>query len=377
MPRLAPRPAMCRLACSISALGIWILGGTAICPPVLAQAKSSKEAVKEFQLAYKYYQAGRIDDAVERFQGFLEKYASDPLAAKAKEFLVDCGVGEEVRIVLEKRKTFHDRFKIKEKEVLDQAETALKQIRELYGELKDYFKEPKLEVHFYESQALYRKNTGLITTSGNFKIVDSDPRKRSMRGRVEWFPPTQGSTKDREVRMHGVLFHECSHYLNSEYFGGLLPSVMDEGIASFVETRLNTEFYQTRRETDRERREGQARNGLNAIKNYNSFLKLLESSRGFGRGDAMIERWYSFCYSIVDFFEEGEIGSRKGSFQGLINKISKMSQEKLEKVKGSRKPAPFEPRVLLEDIVDEFYGVSLKDFHGALVEHILKNYKQR
>ncbi len=368
------------------ALGILILGLASlalISPQELsgsAQEKSSKAAVKNFQVAYKYYKAGRIEDAIERFRAFLQKYASDPLAPKAKELLVECGVGEEVKIVLEKRKTFSARFKIKEKEVLDQTENALKRIRELYGELEDYFKDPKLEVRFYESQSLYRKKTGLITTAGVFKVVESDTRTLSMRGTIEWFPSKQGSSKDRELTMKSILFHECSHYLNAAYFGGLLPSIFEEGVASFVETRLNTEFYQTRRETDRQRREGEARNGLNAIKDYKSFLKLLESSRGFGRGDLMLQRWYSFCYSIIDFFEEGEIGSRKGSFQAFIDKVSKMAQAKLEKVKGAgraAKPSRFQTKPLLEDVVEEFYGVSLKEFHKALVQHILKKYKQR
>ena len=94
----------------------------------------------------------------------------------------------------------------------------------------------------------------------------------------------------------------------------------------------------------------------------------------------MLQRWYSFCYSIIDFFEEGEISSRKGSFQAFLDKVSKMAQAKLEKVKGAgraAKPSRFQTKPLLEDVVEEFYGVSLKEFHKALVQHILKKYKQR
>jgi hypothetical protein len=286
-----------------------------------------------------------------------------------------------VRIVLDERKVFRERLKVPDREVLKVAEETLAAARKLYEGVTPYFTKTSLTARFFHSQERYRKATGLLTSSGHFSISMADYKKKTMEGTLEWHLPGYARTlKDRELSIRGTLCHENAHYLNAIHFARELPQVLEEGIATYVESRLNTEYYQYFRETDRERIEASARNALNAITKYQDFLAMLDAARGFDRGDEMISRWYGLCYAIVDFFEQGEIGGRKGSFVGLLKLLETVVHDRLKAAEKTGKPERREPlaaRQVVEMAVANFYRVDLAAFHKALVGHVLAKYRQR
>ncbi len=343
--------------------------------------KSSKKAIRAFSVAYKYYKAGKLDKAIENFQSFLENYEADPLAKKAKEYLRESGQGDDIRVVLNDRKIMRNAFKMPEPKVLELAEKELEGLEKLYKGLEPCFESPELWIYFYDSQARYRKETKHITSGGLFSVKKSNLKEGELTGQIQWYIPRQGGNKDRSVRARAVIIHEGSHYMNKIHFGQNLPSLFEEGIATHNESRLNTDFYATTRVTVRQRYEAEARNGLGAIASLKGFKKFLNSQRGFGKGDRMITRWYSYCYAMVDCLAEGKKWETPSSMGEVFSEISKLAlknkEAQLKKKRSTTQATLRSATTLLEHLVKTIHGSDLKTFHQHLVHHIKTNYKQR
>ena len=360
-----------------------VLAALPLCPAEAGEAKkkqgrSSPEAAKAYREAAQLVGAKDPSNGIVKLQAFLEKFPNDPLADKAKIILLENGVGTEVRVLLETREVFREKLKIPEKSVLEQGEKTLKQLREWYkGFKKPYFKKSKLVLHFYDNQARFREKGGQVTAAGHFTAEQYDPKLRPIDGKIEWyFPREAGSATDRQTFMAGLLFHEMTHYLNAIQYGFALPGVLDEGIATWFTSRLNTEFYQTFRTTDRQRLESNARNGLNAIAKFEDFARMLEASRGFGQGDVMLDRWYGLCYAMVDFIIENGIGGKKTAPEKLLEILDKLISEELAKASGQEKASPPNLRAILETLIRDLYGEKLEAFHRELLKYIMARYKQ-
>lgn len=357
--------------------------------PLLAledKKKPSRKAIEELSHAVELLQGGRMEEGIERLRALGEAEGQGPVGKKAREILLDHGVGKEVRIILLDRKTFREQLGFPEPKILELAEASIQAVEAKLGTrgARPHFEKRLLEVYFYDSQARYRKDTDQITSAGHFSVKKVNAEERYVSGSIHWFLPKHTVTvKDRSLSMNGVLTHEAAHYLSTVYFGGIVPSPLEEGVATYLESRLNTDYYQYYRETDRERIESNARQGLQAIAKYPDFIAMLDGTRGFGRGDIMIQRWYGLCYAFVDFFENGEIRGRKGSFARLREELVKLRDEQVEKQAGKAKGK--EPGLLprlgarstLERLAKVMYGVSLEEFHKALTAHIIARYKQR
>jgi len=351
--------------------------------PAGEQEKSSREVRKELALAVRLLQANQLDRGIEKLQSIVKNHPLDPSAGTAKNLLREHGVGENLQVRLVDRQTFHKRFQIEEKSVLEKGEKVLKDLQVQYRNLKNpFFKEGRLQLLFYDSQARFRKMGGKVTETGKFEVSRLDLKKRTFDGQIAWyFPQEAGTAKDRQTFMDGLLYHEMSHYLNTLQFGKI-PQVLDEGIAHFFASRYNTEYYQHYRATERQRIETNARNALNNVQKYQSFTRMLTAPRGFGRGGVMIDRWYGLCYSIVDFIAEGKIGNRKVTMGKLLATLEKIISAQIKKA-GKNENARWNaiqrisPQAFLEALVKELYGVNLQVFHQEMVKHILTNYKQR
>lgn len=359
------------IACAGS-LAVFLIGADKSKP-----AKPSKEAVREYNAGLALLNASEIDRGVEKLRGILTTYPGDPVARKATELLRDFGVGPEARVVLKDRKVFHKSLKILDKDVLATVEGVLKSLEPHYRGIVPVYKDRSLSVFFYDSQKRYREEGGLVTAGGHFSVVKRDMKRGSIEGKIEWYlPPHTKTPKDRETAMKGSLCHELTHYWNATTFGGLLPPVFEEGIATYFQSRLNTEYYQHYRATDREQIQAETRNALNTIVKLEDFLKLLDADRGFGQGGDMISRWYGLCYSICDFFEEGQLEGRKATFAQFFSKLEAMAAAEAAKERSGGRAAVLNPRKTLESLVAGFYDASLADFHKALVQHILTRFRQ-
>jgi len=346
--------------------------------PSPAAPEGSKEARKELQLAAKLLSSKNgVEQGIEKLRAIIAKYPLDEAAEKAAGLLTEFGVGDEVRVRLVDRTTFRKSLGVEDRAMLEKVEKLLEDLRESYGPVPKVFTQHTLELAYYDSQERFRSAGGEITSSGRFTSEKKDFATKSIAGKIETYPPIQArSIQDRETALRGSLIHECTHYLNAIHLAGALPSVFDEGLATWFTSRLNTESYQYFRITDRERLESDCRNTLNLIAKYPDFVKFLSADRGFGRGDATVERWYALCYSVVDFFEGGEIGGKKASRKQLVEALRLAVDEAVAAAKG-RSPKALPPQALLERIVKEFYGADLPAFHAALVARIVKDYKQR
>lgn len=340
--------------------------------------KPAKEALKELALAIQLLDGGQVEEGAEKLRVLIANYPDDPAAKKAGELLIENGIGEEIRVVLVERKVFREAFKIPEKDVLDFAQNALKVVRKQYEGIEPVFTEKRVVLHFYDSQARFRQAGGSVTSSGHFDVKDANLKEGSLEGNISWhFPRYAATQKDRLLSLKGTLYHEMGHYENAVRFGGALPYVLDEGIAEYLESRLNTEYYQYYRETDRERIESDARNGVNAILKFADFTRMLEGARGFGQGDVMISRWYSLCYALVDFFERGEIEGKKASYPMFLREMARLTRPSAKKKKEARRLlSRMAAAPTLTKLVKTFYDVDLERFHQAFVRHVM-TYKQR
>jgi hypothetical protein len=342
------------------------------------EKKPSPEAVKALKAAVQLLNSNQLDPAIKKLQFIVETYPKDPAAEKAQSLLRDNGVAEELRVELFDRAVFRDKFKMPEKDILDIEEKILKELRFRFKGIKPFFKKNDLRLLFYDSQARYREKGGIITAAGHFGVNTSNYEAQSLQGKIEWyFPREAGSAKDRLTFMRGLLYHETSHYLNAIHFAGILPSPLDEGIATYFQSRLNTESYQYDRHTDRQRLEDNARNALNTIKKYDDFLKMLEAARGFGQGDAMVSRWYGLCYAMVDFLCESGIGGKKATLEQVLEKLVELTHSRAKSPPDRGAPPRLGMRPVLEALVQHFYGAKLEDFHRELLKYILAQYKQR
>jgi hypothetical protein len=341
--------------------------------------KPSNEALKEYNAAVALLNSPEQQDkGIQKLIELANKYPDDPVAQKARDLLLDYGVGKEARVVLIDRKMFRDKLKILDKDILAMVEAAIRELEPRYKAVTPFFKQRKLKVVFYDGEARYRTAGGMLNASGHFKTAAADYKARALEGSIEWYLPKQlVSMKDRQTRMKGILYHEATHYLNAASFGGALPQVFEEGIATYLESRLNTEYYQNYRQTDRERIEANARNALNSITKLDDFMSLLQASRGFGQGGEMISRWYGLCYAIVDFFEEGKVSGRKASFEEFFSKLESLADSAAKEAKPGDRPRTLEPTATLSAIVASLYSAKIEDFHKALLEQVVARYKQR
>jgi hypothetical protein len=340
--------------------------------------KPSKEALKELSTAIRLLDANQVEKGIEALQNLIVLHPKDAAAEKARALLLDYGVGKEIRVVLDDRKVFRGSFKLLDKDVLSMAEGALADLKPYYKDLSPFFTQSQLVVLLYDSEARFRKAGGLVTSSGHFRMESTDFKARTLEGKIEWHLPKYAATlKDRQLSMKGSLYHETAHYLNAISFGGALPGVLEEGIAEYLESRLNKDFYQYYRTTDREQTESSARNSLNSITKFEDYLAFLAGGRGFGEGGIMVSRWYGLCYATVDFFEEGKIGERKSSFGAFLSSLGKMAAEGAARAKAGKPPPRMDAKVTLERIVKEIYGCDLAAFHQALLQHILSRYRQK
>lgn len=352
-----------------------VVSCTVFCLPTACKAASiSKEAKQAYVLGYRYWQAGRIAEAVTHFQAFLEMVPEGAAARKAKAMLVKCGVGKEVHVILNDRKVFNKRLGITEESILKTAEKTLSDLRKRFEPIKPYFEDCKIKLSYYSSQAVYKKLTKSLTSSGIFRLKKCEVKRKALDGEIQWYFKQSMSPKDRELNLKSMFYHEFTHYLNKIHFGPYFPKLFEEGMAVYMQCNLNTEYYQAVRTTDRRRYEGVARISLNTIKNYDDFLVFVNAQRGFGTGGQMITRWYSLCYLVIDFFQRGEINRTKASFAKLLAQLSRKYKVTDDRVK--RTFSRFTAQQLLEDMVKTAYGVDLRTFHKALLNHAIKNYRQ-
>lgn len=351
------------------------------------KVKSAPEAVKELKQALGLIKAKQLDPAFEKLHGIIARFPKDPSAENAQKLLREHGVGKEVRIVLEDREFFRSKLKIPDETILAMEEKILDELRSRYKAFPPRYKTCSLKAILYDSQARFREKGGLITSGGHYRVAKQNRRSGVLDGEIEWFFPREVSTpKDRQLSMKSLLYHETTHHLNQVHFDGAIPSIIDEGLATHFTSRLNTESYQHYRETDRQHLEGEARNAVNSIQKFEDFVRMLDGGRGFGQGDIMVDRWYGLCYSIVDFFAEGELNSKKVGFDGLLGLIAEATKPAAEDpaatAKKEQKESPKRTggpamKDFLAKIVKEAYSAKIEDFHRGLIKHILAQYKQR
>ncbi len=339
---------------------------------------SSPEAVKALKTAVQLLNASQIEPAIEKLRAIVVGFPKDPVAEQAQGLLRANGVAGDFRVTLIDRGVFREKLKMPEKEILETEERILQELRFRFKGIDPFFKKSDLQLHFYDSQARYREKGGLVTASGHFGVNTADYQSKTLEGKIEWyFPREAGTAKDRLTFMKGLLYHETSHYLNAIHFGGVLPAPLDEGIATYFQSRLNTEFYQYYRQTERQRLEANARDGLNTIRKYDDFLKMLEAARGFGQGDLMVSRWYGLCYAMVDFLAEGEVETKKVGLEPLLLKLAEVTHAAAGRPTERGVHARLGMRTVLEGLVQSFYEAKLEVFHRELLKYVLARYKQR
>ncbi len=340
-------------------------------------AATEKKAARELAIAVKLLNAKRYDQGIERLQSLIAKYPAGKAAVKAKELLVDFGVGTEMRVRLLDRATFRKRLKLSDPEFLKQGEAVLTELRKYYRALPAFYSEHAVVMDIYDSQRRYRKATGLIQYAGHFEIESSDFRKRTMKGKVAWYlPPYANTLKDRTLAIRSLLYHELTHYLNAIHFARVMPYSLNEGIASYLTSRLQTEHYQYYRQTERQRIERNARNGTHLIQSFASFEKLLKNYRGFAKADETLSRWYGICYAMVDLFVAEGSSNSLASFLRTLHEICGKDLDPNPGAARKQPPRPRTDREVLEELTQKLLGVDLKTAHGRLVKHILKNYRQ-
>ncbi len=334
--------------------------------------------MKDFAAAVQLLNANQVDKGIEKLKALIAAFPTDAATEKAKGLLLDYGVGEEARVVLDDRKVFRGSFKMLDKDVLAMVEAALEELKPYYSGVQPFFKKRELRVIFYDSEPRYRKAGGMVTAAGHFSMEKPDYRARTLEGKIEWYLPKHAATlKDRQLSMKGLLLHETAHYRNAVAFGGALPGVFEEGIATYLQSRHNTEYYQYYRTTDREEIQGNARNALSSVIKLEDFVAFLQGDRGFGQGGEMIHRWYGLCYAITDFFQEGQLNGKKSSFDVLLGKVESLTAEVVAKMKPGDRPQRLNSKDMLEKIVADVYEQKLEDFHKALIQHVMTKYRQR
>ena len=361
-----------------AALCALFLSGAAVAQTKKASSQPSKEALSKLSLGLKLFSAGQEEKGIETLLALREAHPNDPAAVKAEEILRDHGVGDGVRVVLDDRKVFRESFRILDKDVLAQVEKTIEELKPHFEGVTPFFEKKSLRVVFYDSEARYRKQGGSVTASGDFSISKSDFKARTFEGTIESYLPKYAATlKDRQLYLRSLFYHEVTHYWNAASFGGALPSIFEEGIATYLTSRLNTDYYQYYRTTDRDEIQSKARNSLNSIVKFEDFKAFLEVGRGFGQGGEMVSRWYGLCYAIADFFQEGSIGGKKSSFEAFLGRVSDRAAEAARNAPRGQRPRKLSAEETLSKIVEEIYGVKIEDFHKALVQHVLEKYRQR
>ena len=345
--------------------------------------KQAKIATRELQRALQLLKRGRYDDGVDALQEIEEKYAeAGPITSKAseraKDLLIQYGASKEVRIELRDRKTLRSRLEITEPDLQSESQELLVAIRKSFKGLPAFFKESRVKIVVYDSLPRYRKETGHVYYHAHFQEEETDLKARTSRGVVHYPLPARSLNKhDRKLRLRSVFAHELAHYVNASYFPGV-PSIVNEGVATYLHTRLVTDFYQGYRITEQQSMEKEARDALNKVAKLKDFQQFLKSKRGFGRSGAdAVTPWYGICYALVDFCARGKVGDRSGSLDVLLKALSRMCTSHAERYEKRKRVPQLAATPICEQLVREVFDADLKTFHKSFVKFILDNYRQR
>lgn len=380
MRLLAPRAAILAgalLAGSLATVEA-VSAGEAAAGDRTAKKKPGKEVVEELKRAAAMINAGELDRGIDALEALVAAYPDDPNTKHARTLLADYGTGKEIRVALKDRKVFRESFGIKDQEVLQMAETSLAELRKrFYSRLTPFFEKTSLKLHFFDSQARFREVTGLVTASGVFEPVSMDSKTRTFEGKIVWHLPEAGmNPRDRQLTIQSLLYHEQAHYLTAIHFAGFVPSLINEGISTWIESRLVTSAFVGFRATKRQRIESSARNSLNTILKFDDFVKMLDADRGFGTGGVMVERWYALCYACFDLLAEGAIKDRRrSSCEQVLAALHALCSERARSGSGGEPAERPTNREALEHLVKSCHGATLAEFHKALVAHVGK-YRQ-
>ena len=229
-----------------------------------AKKAAAKKARRELANASKLLRAKRYDQGLARLEKIVALYPEkDRTTKQAKKLLLEYGVGEEIRVRLISRDFFRKKLKLQDRAVLKSCEDSLAEVRKIYQKVPRYFLDTSLEMFFYDSQVRFNEETGQNHFAAHFEPRAADYEERAFAGKFHWFFPQYAKTnRDRQLVMQSIMYHELAHYCNWIHFGGTLPVVLDEGLASYIQSRLHTEYYQYFRQTEKQRLESDARNGL-------------------------------------------------------------------------------------------------------------------
>ena len=335
----------------------------------------SKQARKELVTASKLLKAKRYEQGILRLEKIVDAYPKERSAKHAKKLLLEYGVGKEVRVRLVDRDFFRSKLKLKDRAILKSCETHLEEVRKTYQKIPKFFRKTRLEMIFYDGRIRYNKATGQKYVEAHFEPRQADYEAREFSGQLHWYFPQYAKTvKDRELVMKSLMYHELAHYCNWVYFAGSLPVVLDEGLASYIQSRLHKDYYQYFRQTEEQRLESDARNGLNQITKFPQFEKFLDSVQGYGRVDDTLKRWYGLSYAVIDYTVNGKVKGKKVTLAKLMRQFSVVVQAHANESVG--KVTRMSHKTTLTNIVRALLGTSLEEFHAGLVKYIIANYRQ-
>lgn len=338
--------------------------------------KAAKQARRELSNAAKLLKAKRYDQGIARLEKIVASYPQNDRSTKrAKKLLLEYGVGKEIRVRLIDRGFFRKKLKMKDRAILKSCEDALVNVRQIYQKVPRFFRDTRLEMLFYDSEARFNEQTGQKYFPAHFEPRSADYEARTFDGKFHWHFPTYANTlRDRKLIMQSIMYHELAHYCNWVHFAGSLPIVLDEGLASYIQSRLHTEYYQYFRQTEKQRMESDARNGLSQLAKYPQFVKFLDSVQGFGRVDESLRRWYGLSYAVVDYTLNGKVKGKKVTLEKLMRQFAIVVHAHTGETTGRVTRMP--QKATLANILRALLGVSLEEFHQGFVKYILANYRQ-
>ena len=91
-----------------------------------------RAAARALAEAVKLLEGGRRDQGIQLLEGVAAGSHGEVAAKKAREVLLEFGVGKDVRVTLVDRKVFREAFKIPDRRVLELAEKCVEEVGKLY-----------------------------------------------------------------------------------------------------------------------------------------------------------------------------------------------------------------------------------------------------